>query len=138
MLRKVVNGFSHLRKYPLETITFVIAVVLITFGILNFIPLNVFGLSTSAYGNELGRMIFGLLFFIPAAAILYFFKDGLFNYRLRNKRTKVFLFWAMLDFFFLSALRIIYIGVFPPIWVVYLGLGWICISLWMEVKDKND
>ncbi len=120
---------------PLVAISLILSVVLILFGIYVIIPGDWLGIIvTSVYPNQLIRSGFGLLMMAPAIPIIYWnIKYDLKTYLDRkHKQKRPFLFWMGVTYFYLTALRIIVIGVFPPLWLLYLALGLIAMILWME------
>lgn len=137
MLNKFQVRLDDIRTWPTVAISIVLSMVLILFGIYIMIPAEWLSVVvTSVYPSQLVRMFFGLLLMAPGLMVMYLNIKYDLRVYIKEKRTKstVALFWMGISFLYLCALRIIVIGVFPPIWLLYLALGLITMILWMEGK----
>lgn len=135
MLNKFKLKASNIRMSPLTAISLVLSIVLILFGIYVIIPADWLGIVvTSVYPSQLVRSLFGGLMMAPAIPILYWnIKYDLNTYLdKKHKQKRPYLFWMGVTYFYLAALRIAVIGLFPPIALLYIALGLITMILWME------
>lgn len=137
MLNKFKLKLTHVRSFPTIATSIVSSLVLIVLGIYSMIPPEVFGGEAvdSAYPAFWIRVVFGFLIMAPATPILYWnIKDDLSTYILKEARTRKFLFWMGCTYFYLTAFRVLWAGLFPPLWVLYLGFGLVTMIIWMGVK----
>lgn len=137
MLNKMQVKLSNIRGYPTVAITIVAAIILVVLGIYSMIPAAVFGgvAVGVAYPITWVRIVAGLLIMLPALPILYWnIKDDLSTYLLKENRTRKWLFWMGVTYFYLTMYRMLWAGLFPPLWVLYLGFGLVIMIIWMGVK----
>ncbi len=128
---------SNIKAFPTVAISLILALTLCLFGVYVIIPSDWLGLAvTSAYPSILVRSIFGVLMALPAVPIIYcnVRYDLKTLVKTKLKKIRPYVFWMAVTYFYLTALRILIAGLFPPIWLVYLALGLISIVIWLANK----
>jgi hypothetical protein len=124
---------SNVKAFPTVAISIVLALVLALLGVYAFIPADWLGIAVTVYPNFLIRSIFGIITAFPAIPILY----SNIRYDLKTlveqkmPKLRPYMFWMSVTYFYLTALRILYAGPFPPIWLLYLALGIISTIIWL-------
>jgi hypothetical protein len=134
MLNRMHLKLYNVKTQPAIAITVILALILLTFGIYVIIPPAWLGLvANAAYADQLVRSVFGIFMCVPAIPILYKnIKYDLRTYVTKKAHTdRPFLFWMGVTYFYLCALRIIAVGIFPPVWIAYIALGLISMVLWL-------
>lgn len=137
MLRRTYLTAQSIKDHPTVAITIVAAIILVLFGIYSMIPAAIFGGAAvaSAYPLEWLRALLGLFIMAPAIPIIYWnMKDKLDDYLIKQHRTRKYIFWMGVTYFYLTIFRILWAGFFPPIWLIYLGFGVVMMIIWMGVK----
>lgn len=125
---------STIREHPLAAIAVVLALVLMGIGIFLLAPPTWFGVAT-AYPTTIARSVFGVLIMAPATPIVwraFRYDFGLFHLNAR-KNSKCF-FWMSVTYMYLAVIRMLAIGVFPPIWLLYIGAAFTMAIIWMVNK----
>jgi hypothetical protein len=135
MLNKMHIKIGNIKAFPTVAISIILALVLVLFGIYVMIPADWLGVSVtaSAYPNLIIRSVFGIITAAPAMPILYCNVRYDMKTLVETKLPKLrpYIFWMAVTYFYLTALRILYAGFFPPIWLVYLALGLISTTIWL-------
>lgn len=121
---------------PLEVIQFLIALSILCIGFYLISPFYVSPNQQSAFGDGMVlRASFAVIFFIVPAVSTFL---GLKFHRFRSKEWRARgCFYMANGIFILTALRIISIGIVPPIWIFYLTEGLIAGVLYLYWKVKG-
>jgi hypothetical protein len=127
---------NYIKTNPTIVITGILAALLIILGIYSIIPASIIGAAT--FTTNAIRFIFGIFILIPALPVLYWIiRDKREEYEMKQSRTRPYLFWMGVTFFYLTVFRLLAYGLFPPVGVLYLGCGLITMVIWLGVKKKN-
>jgi len=124
---------NYMRSNPTVIITAFLAVGLVVLGLYSMIPVEWLGATTAT--NNTIRLIFGTFILLPSAPILFWMiKYSRQEYLEREKRTRPFLFWMGVTYFYLTVFRILAYGFFPPVAILYLICGLITMTIWLGVR----
>lgn len=127
-------SLSNIKAFPIVAISIVLALTLLLFGVYVCIPADWLGITTSAYPNAIVRSIFGFITAFPALPVLYYnIRYNLVTLvKKKWKRVRPYIFWMAVTYFYLCTLRILYLGLFPPLWLLYLALGFVSTIIWFS------
>ena len=117
--------------YPLNAIQGIVAIALFGFGVWLASPYYVpaSGAATNAFSADVQRVGFSIIMFVaPALTTIIGFFNSIF--RTPKWRARGCL-WMSIGIFFITFLRIVAVGVNPPIWVFYLATGLITGTLYL-------
>ncbi len=124
---------KYIRTYPLSIIMAWLSIGLVVLGIYSMFPAEWFGVVSVA--DNLTRFISGCFILAPSVPILYWFiKDKREVFIQKEPRTRPFLFWMGVTYFYLSIFRTLAYGLFPPVGILYLVCGLITMTIWLGVK----
>ena len=128
---------SNIKAFPALAVSIILALTLLLFGVYVIIPADWLSLPISkAYPNILVRSIAGVFMAFPAIMILYYN----IRYDLKTLLTKKvdklrpYIYWMGVTYGYMSILRILIAGVFPPIFLLYLTLAVITFVIWLSNK----
>lgn len=130
-------NLSNIKAFPTVAISLLLALTLCFFGIYVIIPTDWLGLpTTTVYPNLIVRSIFGIFMALPAIPIIYCNIKYSLKTLVKTKLKKIrpYVFWMAVTYFYLTTLRILIVGLFPPIWLLYLTLGLISMIIWFANK----
>lgn len=127
---RVVSFFVSIQLHPMEAIETCFAIALFAFAITVALPLEWIPAATSAYGNNIIKLIFAALIGYAPARLLYWrIGHGIDRYIVNNTGRQKMLFLGSLAWLYLGALRIFIAPWYPPYYIMYLSLfaiGIIC------------
>lgn len=124
---------KYIKNNPTVPITAMLSIGLLVLGLYALIPAEWFGV-TSVAGN-VARFFTGLFILMPTTPLLYWMiKDNRFDYLDKQKRTKPFIFWMGVTYFYLAVFRTLAYGLFPPVAILYLVCGFISMTIWLGVS----
>lgn len=124
---------KYIKTNPTVPTTMFLALGLLVLGIYSLFPVEWFGATTAT--NNLVRLIFGIFILMPTTPLLFWMiKDSRFEYLDKQKRTRPYLFWMGVTYFYLTVFRILAYGFFPPVFILYLVCGLITMTIWLGVK----
>lgn len=124
---------NYIKNNPTVPITATLAIGLVVLGLYALMPVEWFG--ATAVASNLARFISGLFILTPATPLLYWMiKDNRFDYLDKRKRTKPFIFWMGVTYFYLAVFRTLAYGLFPPVAILYLVCGVIAMTIWLGVS----
>jgi hypothetical protein len=135
MLSEIRLKLSNIKSFPAVAISIVLAFTLCLFGIYVIIPSDWLGIPvTTAYPNLTVRSIFGIFMSYPGLRILY----AHIRYDLKSlvkeemQKLRPYIFWMGVTYTYMCALRILIVGIFPPIFLLYLALAVITFIVWFS------
>lgn len=124
---------KYIKTNPTVPVTAFLAIGLLVLGLYSLFPVEWFG--ATAPTSNLVRFFFGVFILMPTTPLLYWMiKDNRFDYLDKQKRTRPYLFWMGVTYFYLAMLRILAYGFFPPLFILYLVCGLITMTIWLGVK----
>jgi len=129
------NMVKTVRAFPLEIIEVVLAFVLLIMALYTAIPAEWVGVP-SVYPLYVGKLAGAVVMGIPALTILFQRSRGIENYVEKTKSRKRALLGMAMMFVYIAVLRVIVIAWFPPIFVLYLGMGVIAAVCYLRLGVK--
>lgn len=126
---------SNIKAFPAIAISIILALTLLLFGIYVIIPSDWLGLAIgTAYPNVIVRSVFGIFMAAPAIAILYYNVRYDIRTLVKYKVDKIrpYVFWMGVTYVYMCILRILIVGLFPPLFLLYLSLAAISFVVWLS------
>lgn len=117
--------YSHVNRYPMESIELVMASLLTFIGLLVMIPPGLLGSSsTNVYGEYIFRTIFGVSWILSSWRIIYWrYKLSMDTYiYIYQKQRRSKLFWITITWLYFTVLTLATKPLLPAYWVLYLTL----------------
>lgn len=136
MVKQVyVNMVKTIRAFPLEMIEVVLALVLFCLALYTLIPTEWLGVQ-SVYPIYAGKAAGAGLMAIPALTILFHRFKGIRNYVEKAKVRKRAMLGMAVMYIYIAILRIVVVALFPPIFILYLGLALVAAVCYLRLSIK--
>lgn len=135
IVSKTVSLWYDIGRNPMEAIEFIVAFVLLMFGIYVMIPSEFLGVVNTTYGSDVVKFIFGLLISFAPARMVYWRLTGHvqdYKYIHHAKRRKMLLVVGGWWLYFM-VLRIGLLGLLPPLWLTYFGFGLVTFICYVKI-----
>lgn len=135
MLNKMQLRLSNIKAFPAIAIIVILALTLCLLGIYVIIPPELLGVAgNTTYPSIIVRSIFGMFMAYPAVVILY--ANVRYNLKTlikeRMPKLRPYIFWMGVTYAYLTILRILIAGLFPPIFLAYMALAIISFIVWLS------
>ena len=137
MRKKILKITNHIAKNPIEYVEFILAIGLVIFGLYAASPFYVVTSSSTlsmVFDHQTYRIITGVILTLPGIPVVYWqLRHSIADYVRRQKQRKNYIFYMSLCYFYLTALRLVTIGITPVIWLFTLALSIIAVILYLRL-----